>query len=219
MSKTSWLAAALLLCMTPMASASVAIQGTGAWGSFTGTLDYSFTNATTAQLVLDITNTSPAANGGYLVAVVLNMPSAVTGIPSFSTDTNLNYLMGGTNNSVSANPFGDFDFGVVQDDNPRTFEGAGGSPSGGIAVGDSGNFVFGLTGAGLDLLSTSSFINELTSDGKFMAARFKGFENDESDKVPGTEVIPEPASLAVWGCIALVGIPYGVYRRRQAAKA
>ncbi|MDZ4779253.1 MAG: hypothetical protein SGJ19_03265 [Planctomycetia bacterium] len=33
------------------------------------------------------------------------------------------------------------------------------------------------------------------------------------------EVVPEPASLAVWGCIGLMGIPYGIYRRRKAIKA
>lgn len=31
--------------------------------------------------------------------------------------------------------------------------------------------------------------------------------------------VPEPASLALVGCLALVGVPYGIYRRRQATKA
>jgi hypothetical protein len=215
MNKTSWLAVALLLCMTPMASASVAIiSGSGPLGAFEGTLEYTSSSAVAGQLELNITNTSPGGSG-FLVAIVLNKPADVTGVSLNSTDTNLNFLLG----AIVASPLGSFDFGVQQDHNPYDFEGAGGNPNGGIAGGASGNFLFDLTGTDMDVLTTADFISDVNGDGYFLATRFKGFANGGSDKVPGTEVVPEPASVAVWGCIAMLGIPYGMYRRRKAVNA
>ncbi len=223
MNKTSWLAAALLLCITPMASASVAlVAGTGTLGSYTGSLDYTSNGGgTAATLIVSLTNTSPALNGGYLTAFALNNPGGIAAIPLLtSSSASFSTLLNDPDN-VNGSPFGQFDFGATTN---GSWSG-GGSPSAGLGVGASGTFTFSLTGAGLNLLSASSFLSTLSTgtgagEGyKAFAVRFRGFEDKGSDKVPGTEVIPEPASLAVWGCIGLMGIPYGIYRRRKAVTA
>ncbi len=80
----------------------------------------------------------------------------------------------------------------------------GGNPTRGIAVGLTKSFIFGLTGQNLHTLNELSFVNELSysaspdKGNQFFGARFRGFENDESDKVPVTP-IPEPSSLLLLG--------------------
>jgi hypothetical protein len=227
MNKTKWLTAALLLCMTPMASASVAIVSDGVnstehLGSFAAQLTYAVVDATHASLQVAITNTSPVENGGKLVAFLFNNPgNKITGVTR-STTTGLQTLLGGGtfNNTIKASPFADFDIGIsLGGNNNNGFTGAGGSPTPGIGVGQTGNFTFNFAGTGLDQLNEASFLNAKNANGYFFAARFKGFADGGSDKVPGTLVVPEPASLAVWGCIGLMGIPYGIYRGRKAREA
>lgn len=222
MNKATWLAVALMLLIAPTASAGVAISGSGALGSFTGNLNYvSNAAGTTAKLIIDLTNTSPAANGGSLTAFALNNPGGISGISLASDVASFATLLSG-NNNVNAAPFGQFDFGVTTGSNWQ-----GGTPGNGLAVGATGTFTFSFTGAGLDLLNELSFMNTL-SDGskgagegtKAFVVRFQGFVDKGSDKVPGVvDPVPEPASLLAWGCIGLAAVPYGLYRRRSARLA
>jgi hypothetical protein len=100
----------------------------------------------------------------------------------------------------SGSPFGTFDFGAALGGD---FLG-GGSPTDGIAVGDSRTFAFNVTGSDADAIGAGDFV----SDG--FLVRFRGFEDDGSDKVPG-RIVPTPA--AVIAGLALLGL-VGIQRRR-----
>lgn len=214
--------AALMMAMAPASAAPIHIAGdtansTSGLGNFTATLTYSASDASNATLIVSLTNTTPSA-GGYITAFVLNNPgNAITGITQ--GDPDLNVLGGPTfQNSVNGGPFGQFDFGVSTG---GSFEG-GGPPSDGLAVGDTGSVTFTLTGTGLDLLNEHSFVNELSvgpGDGeghKFMVVRFRGMEDEGSDKVPGQTVrdTPEPSTLLL--TMVGLGAMVPLWRRRRA---
>jgi len=198
----------------PSTVMAVAISGDGALGDFTGTFDYSFTNSTTASLAISVTNTSPAANGGFITAFVFNNPSdLISSVTLFSTSDADFGVIGGPDfdDSVNGAPFGQFDIGTSTSD---AFEG-GGSPSAGIGVGGTLSIVLSLVGSSLDTLTSSSFflaLSEGTGAGEgyeSFVVRFRGFEDDGSDKVPGTPdgngtEVPEPASIVLLGA-ALLG--------------
>jgi hypothetical protein len=209
----------------PASAAPVAIGGaTGeeGLGIFSGTLSYSASSNTSATLTVFLANTSPADNGGFLTAFVLNNPGdLITGITfSDAAGGGTFSLLGLTNNGISGSPYGDFDFGASTGD---AFLG-GGSPNTGLQVGDTDTLTFNLTGTSLQSLSESAFINALSANAQGggaedFVARFRGFENGGSDKVPNTGgpgpspgPIPEPASLALFGA-GLLGL--GFVRRRK----
>ncbi len=176
-------------------------NSTGNLGNFSGSFTYSFTNDTSATIVVNLTNTSPAANGGYLTAFAFNNPNnSITNASLLSTSASFGLI--GTpdfNNTIPANPFGDFDVGSSITSSWL----GGGRPLSGIAVGNSSTFTFFLTGSGFSSLTTQDFIDELTSSPSgqnyWFAARFRGFDNGGSDKVPGVPVetppIPEPSTI------------------------
>lgn len=182
-----------LLAATGCAMAdTVSISGnsggsTDGLGSFSGSLTYQPLTASTGKITISLTNTTSASLGGYITGVVFNLPSGGSA-PLFST-TNANFFDTG---SESASPFGTFDAGAALGANWS----GGGSPSGGIAVGQSATFVFNLSAAGAGSLSALSFIGQ--GDSIEMVVRFRGFANGASDKVP-TVLIPAPATAALAG--------------------
>lgn len=190
-------------------------------GDFSGSITYSAADASNATLVVILTNTSPLANGGFLTAFVLNNPGdLITGIGLTSTSATFDTLLF-SNDNVNGSPFGQFDFGATTQ---GSFNG-GGPPSNGLGVGASATFTFALTGSSLDTLDESSFQNTLSvppgagQGVQFFAARFRGFEDGGSDKVPAmVTAIPEPASIVM---LAVAGVPAGLVvlrRRRRAAR-
>lgn len=248
----TWRAGALALLVAALPAPALAdpititgdtANSTSNLGNFTATLVYTPTSATQATLsVMNLDNTSPLANGGFITAFVFNNPNnlisgvnlMVTGNPNFS-------LLGGPtfNNTINAQPFGDFDIGVTTDPTPNnnsSFEG-GGNPNRGIGVNAAPvTFNFLLTGTMLNTLDESSFLNTFSNprgDDLAQAAfvvRFRGFNDGGSDKAPGIAVgggggggggnggvIPEPTSLALWGLGTLGVAAY--LRRRRAARA
>jgi hypothetical protein len=201
-------------------------NSTGNLGNFTANFVYNAVSNASATLTVDLTNTSPAANGGFITAFVFNNPgNQITNVTAGSPFTAPFGVDGGpnfNNNSINGAPFGQFDIGSSTG---GSFEG-GGNPNGGIAVGNTGHFVFNLTGTNLLSLNEQSFVNTLSvgpGDGQgdqFFVVRFRGFNNGGSDKVPGQPGggggVPEPASIVLWS-LSFVGLAgYGMLRRRLA---
>jgi hypothetical protein len=165
---------------------------------------------TDATLTIELHNTTPVG-GGFVVGFVLNNPDdQITDISLSATDADFS-LMGTMpfTDGVSANPFGDYDFGAsITGD----FEG-GGSPNTGIPVSTTETFTFSLTGTDLDLLDELSFVNALPTGvggeccDEFMVVRFRGIETGAgSDKVPTDFTpIPEPGAMILVG-LGLVGL-------------
>src|SRR5262245_53447594 len=67
-------------------------NSTSGLGNFTGSLAYTDFSATSADLVVTLTNTSPAANGGFLTAFVFNNPgNLITGATLSTSATASNF--------------------------------------------------------------------------------------------------------------------------------
>jgi len=189
-------------------------------GNFTGELTY---DPLTATLTVELTNTSPLANGGYLVDFVFNNPGDnIEGVQTFTpSNTNFN-LYGGPDfdNSLNGAPFGYFDIGAGTG---NEFPGNG-NPDKGIGVGQTEIFTFVFTGDNVGNLTESNFVEELSTGAsgdwgnQFFMARFRGFNNGGSDKVPGEVsgygVIPEPGTFLLLGT-GLLGLAAYRYRRSK----
>ncbi|TDI85345.1 MAG: PEP-CTERM sorting domain-containing protein [Caldithrix sp.] len=203
----------LLFLFFLQSSDALFIQGDGSKGDFVGELTYGAISTTTANLIVELTNTSPLDNGGYLTAFVFNNPgNQISNVTLTPTDTDFS-LLGDTNfnNGINAMPFGYFDIGASTS---NSFQG-GGPPSKGIGVGDMGIFTFGLTGTNLDQLTTQSFVNELSSANQFFVARFRGFDDGDSNKTTAeTATTPEPSTFFLFG-VGILGVLGYSYRRRK----
>lgn len=181
-------------------------------GDFSGSLEYFYDDADAAigRLVVKLTNTTPVG-GGYLTGFLMNNPDPITSISGFAAPNATWQQLGLSDNGLSGNPFGDFDFGAALDGD---FLG-GGSPNDGIAVFDTGTFTFDFAGTALDALTTLSFTQAFSTDPpgstygpEFFLARFKGIDAGAgSDKVPAA-VVPIPGTLILLGSgiLALVGL-------------
>lgn len=178
-------------------------------GSFTGSLAYEFDPfADLGFLSVTLTNTSDPDNGGFITGFVFNIASA-------DDDASATFTSGShpfenlTDGGLNAEPFGNpFDAGAALG---GAFQG-GGSPTQGIAVGDTGIFEFDVMAFDAADLTALSFLPGGPSEFNFIV-RFRGFENGDSDKVPAS-VIPLPPALALGG-LGLLGAMFGARRVRR----
>jgi hypothetical protein len=199
------LSLAALFSASAVQASSVNISSAGGLsteglGAFTGTVTYD----DVSQLTISLTNTTPSA-GGFLTGFVFNINGDATA--TLNPDPTGSFE-GVTNESAS--PFGTFDAGAALGGD---FTG-GGSPNNGIAVGNTMNFVFDITGNnGFDVstLTAEDFVSQISSgqgqnpyDAAFVA-RFKGMANGGSDAVSGTVVHAIPLPSAAWSGLGMLG--------------
>ena len=159
-------------------------------GQFAGTLNYISGGANSATIIISLTNTSPVGNGGYLTALALwHSSNAGLNTVTFVSSSDANF--GGLAGPVNGAPHGSYAAGASTGGGWT----GGGSPSAGLAVGESATFTFSLNGAGVGLLSAANFIN-MNNDHWDLVVRFRGFGNGDSDKVPAN---PTPGAAALLG--------------------
>ncbi len=151
-------------------------------GSFAGSLDYSPNGDGTGTLVVSLTNTSPAGNGGFITGFLFNVDCddphiAITLEPGSSHPF--------TFASGSGEPFGSaFMAGAALG---GSFLG-GGNPNAGIAVGATGTFTFKVVTEQADDLGAADFVAGPYEHN--FVVRFRGFEDGGSDKVPAALPLP-----------------------------
>jgi hypothetical protein len=143
-------------------------------------MEYVYLGANVGTLTVSLTNTTDASIGGYLTAFMFRAPGeygSLASVLTSSTYAGMTDIPAGSNGS----PF------------PGSWIGGagiggtwlgGGSPNPGVAVGDTGQWVFSITGAMASSLSAAAFVHGgLTDDPYAFIVRFRGLADDCSDKV------------------------------------
>lgn len=255
------LAAALLVGLAALASpgqaraafvadssaALVQDSSTSNLGKFSGTIAVDNISPTSAQISVTLTNTTNAKLGGYITGFAFNLPVPIASATLTPNPTgSFNLAGGGTFNNtigsyddVPGQPYGYFDIGAgLGTDGSLN----GGSPTSGLASGQSQTFIFSITSyaGGFDLNTLSAQLllslasaNPQGGGAQAFLVRFRGFKNGGSDKVvinpegnpppppppppPGTVPAPPAVLLALAGVGCLLG--RGVFRRKPAATA
>lgn len=217
--------ALLILTFAPAQTPAAPIQGGGSsslegLGSFTGDISYNYNPGDLfASLTIGLTNTSPAANEGYIGSFAFFLPDPNSMfISSFASSNPYFELLYNPSQGVMAPPF------TTPGYEPGTNYHAGatiganwtglGKPDMGIGAGETAMFTFGISGYDLGSFITADFMVHAN----FMAVRFAGFADGGSDKVAaypgGTAPVPEPGTFLLLGC-GLLGI---AWLRRGARK-
>jgi hypothetical protein len=169
---------------------------TEALGSYEGSLDY---DPSQARLTVTITNTSPAANGGFITGLAFRVDStdpAAMAVLSTSSVPFSNIV------NASAAPFGTYVGGAALGGDWL----GGGSPQAGVGVGETATLVFSVTASDSATLTAIDFIEVSSAAGPDFVVRFRGFADGGSDKVPGRpdEVVPSPGTLGVLGGLGIL---------------
>ncbi len=177
--------------------------------AFSGSAQWTATGANSGLLELTITNNSQAEIGGYLTGFAFNLGDWNANISLLST--NILDFVGVTN--VSAEPFGSsYDAGAALG---GSWVG-GGRPQGGLAIGQTGMFSFGVTGPSSGLVSGTS-IFEGPYDYDFVV-RFRGLADGGSSKIAGA-ITSKPDVPAPGGAALMAAGLFVAGRRRRPASA
>lgn len=235
---TRTLIGAALLAVVAAPSQAVTFGVTGINSSNT-TADVDFTYDGVNKITVSITNTATVSPDPRITGFAFNIPSEVTGLSVFSASGTANdagwFGIFNLNDINTPNPLGDYDLGAsTGNPNAGNFPNPpiatsgdinGGFPNAGIEQGETGVFMFTLTGTDLDLLTAASFL-DLGPDGgstdNFFAVRFQrlddnGVTSDVAVPTPDSAV-PLPAALPLMGGVIAV---FGglAFRRRQRSDA
>ena len=178
-------------------SYGAAFQGTGQW---------SYTSGSTATVTLSLTNTSSVTSN--LVAFVMGRADSSMTFSQVSAPTNFVQITG---KDLKATPFGDFDWGSAS---TGSFNGSGNTM--GLAKGQSGTWVFSVSGtsAALAAVSSTAVFNGV-NDWDFVA-HIKGITSGSStvsEKLTSSFALSTPVPAP--GVAALVGLAALATRRRR----
>ena len=178
-------------------SYGAAFQGTGQW---------SYTSGSTATVTLSLTNTSSVTSN--LAAFVVGLANTSMTFSQVSAPTNFAQLTG---NDLKATPFGNFDWGSAS---TGSFNGGGSTT--GLVKGQSGTWVFSVSGtsAALAAVSSTAVFNGV-NDWDFVV-HIKGITSGSStvsEKLTSSFALSSPVPAP--GVAALVGLAALVTRRRR----
>ena len=204
-------AAMVMMYLNSASGVSSSTQSYGA--AFEGTMQWSYNSGSTAQITVNLTNTSTVTS--YLAAFVVGLQNTSFGLTQTSAPTAFNQLT--SNNALKANPFGDYDWGSGS---TSSFSG-GGTGNNGIAQGQSGTWVFSVSGTASSLAAVNSAAVFNGVNNWDFVAHIKGIsDRDDDDDEDSTvsekltsgimgSVTPGPATISL---LALAG---AMKRRRR----
>lgn len=178
-------------------SYGAAFQGTGQW---------SYTSGSTATVTLSLTNTSSVTSN--LAAFVVGRADSSMTFSQVSAPTNFAQITG---NGLKATPFGDFDWG-----SSSTGSFSGGGSTMGLAKGQSGTWVFSVSGTSAALAAVSSTAVFNGVNAWDFVVHIKGMTSGSStvsEKLTSTFALSTPVPAP--GVAALVGLAALATRRRR----
>ena len=179
-------------------------SGSSYGAAFAGTINWAYTSGSSATETLSLTNTSSVTSN--LAAFVVGLADSSMTISQVSAPTNFAQITG---NGLKAAPFGDFAWGSAS---TGSFNGGGNTI--GLSKGQSGTWVFSVSGtsAALSAVSSPAVFNGV-NDWDFVV-HIKGMTSGSSsvsEKLTSTFNVAVPAP----GVAALVGLAALVTRRRR----
>ncbi len=176
-------------------------------GAFQGTGQWSYTSGSTATVTLSLTNTSSVTSN--LAAFVVGIADTSMTFSQVSAPTNFAQLT--DKKDLKASPFGDFHWGAAS---TGSFNGGGSTM--GLAKGQSGTWVFSVSGtsAALAAVSSTAVFNGV-NDWDFVV-HIKGITSGSStvsEKLTSSFALSSPVPAP--GVAALVGLAALATRRRR----
>ena len=184
------------MVMMYLNSASGVSSSTESYGAaFEGTMQWSYNSGSTAQITVNLTNTSSVTS--YLSAFVVGLQNTSFVLTQTSAPTAFHQFT--TNGALKANPFGDYDWGSGS---TSKFDG-GGTGNNGIAQGHSGTWVFSVSGTASSLAAVNSVAVFNGVNNWDFVAHIKGISDEGStvsEKLTSNimgSVTPGPATISL----------------------
>ncbi len=232
------IALALAASIGPTARAGLTIDAgyhhNGTTADFTGTVNISAQTSTSATITISLTSLNGIIRGFAFNDLGHVGGYDITGLASFSATGFVSgsawSAIGGASyeNSVGDPPvetaFGRFDIGAALGGSLES--GPPGPDPDGINAGETGTFVFEVTGTNLDQLNDATFASALSTGLKkngdptghqtFLALRFQEVQPGGNSDVVGSVIsaVPEPSTMFSGGLAALAGLGLAWRRRR-----